>query len=131
MCPPRDSNPPPSVDLFENRIFPKRTTEPILPPRPRGGQWLTVFIIYFSLFKILVTLFSFYNISVIFQNYINYILHNILDHYCTVYFNNILVFFRTWAEYTRYINKIICCLRAAKLQIDISKSKFYIKKKII
>jgi len=93
-----------------------------------GYKWLTVFITCFSPFKMLVTLFSLYNVPAIFQNYINHVLYNILDNYCTVYFDNILIFFRTQAEHTKYINKIIYCFRAAGLQINISKSEFYIKK---
>ena len=76
----------------------------------------------------LVILFSLYNIPAMFQNYINHILYNILDDFYTVYFDNILVFFRTWAEHTKHVNKIIYYFRAAGLQINISKSKFYIKK---
>ena len=76
----------------------------------------------------LIIFFNLYNTSVIFQNYINYTLYNILDNYCTVYFNNILIFFRTQAEHTKYINKIIYCLRVTRLQININKSEFYIKK---
>jgi len=91
-------------------------------------KWLTVFITCFSLFEMLIMPFSLYNASAMFQNYINYILYNILDNYCTAYLDNVLVFFRTQAEHTRYVNKIIYCLRAARLQINISKSEFYIKK---
>jgi len=43
----------------------------------------------------LVTLFGLYNALAIFQNYINYILYDVLDNYCIAYLNNILVFFKT------------------------------------
>jgi hypothetical protein len=76
----------------------------------------------------LVTLFSLYNALAIFQNYINYIFYNVLDNYCTVYLNNILVFSKTQAEHTRHIKEVIYCFRAASLQIDINKLKFYIIK---
>jgi hypothetical protein len=75
-----------------------------------------------------VTLFSLCNTSATFQNYINHVLHNILDDYCTVYLDNVLVFSRTRAEHTRHVDEVICCLRAAGLQIDIGKSEFYTKK---
>jgi hypothetical protein len=91
-------------------------------------EWLTVFITCFGLFEMLVTLFSLCNTSAIFQNYINHVLHNILDDYCTAYFNDVLVFFRTQAEHTRHVDEVIYCLRTAGLQINISKSEFYIKK---
>jgi hypothetical protein len=61
----------------------------------KSHEWLIAFITCFRLYKILVTLFGLYNAPVIFQNYINYIFHDILDNYCTVYLNNILVFSKT------------------------------------
>ncbi|OCK92122.1 uncharacterized protein K441DRAFT_449467, partial [Cenococcum geophilum 1.58] len=35
----------------------------------------------------------------------NYILHNALNNYCTAYLNNVLIFSKTRAKYTKYINK--------------------------
>jgi hypothetical protein len=58
-------------------------------------EWLIAFITYFRLYKMLITLFGLYNALATFQNYINYILHDVLDDYYTVYLNNILVFFKT------------------------------------
>jgi len=72
-----------------------------------GYKWLTVFITWFGLYKMLVTLFSLYNTPATFQNYINYILHNALNNYCTAYLNNILIFLKTRAKYIKHINKII------------------------
>jgi len=60
-----------------------------------GHKWLIAFIICFGLYEMLVTLFSLYNALAIFQNYINHILYNALDNYCTVYLNDILVFSKT------------------------------------
>jgi hypothetical protein len=55
----------------------------------------------------LIILFSLYNAPAIFQNYINYILYNALNNYCTVYLNNVFIFLKTRAEYIKYINKTI------------------------
>ena len=55
----------------------------------------------------LITPFSLYNAPAMFQNYINHVLHNALDNYYTVYFDNVLIFSKTRAEYIKYINKII------------------------
>ena len=73
----------------------------------------------------LVILFSLYNAPTIFQNYINYVLHNALNDYYTVYLNNVLVFLKTHAKYIKYINEIIQRLSNAGLQININKFKFY------
>ena len=72
-----------------------------------GYKWLTVFITRFRLYEMLVTPFSLYNAPAMFQNYINHILYNALDDYCTAYLNNVLVFLKTRAEYTKYVNEII------------------------
>jgi len=55
----------------------------------------------------LVILFSLYNAPAIFQNYINYILHNALNDYCTAYFDNVLIFLKTRAKHIKYVNEII------------------------
>jgi len=73
----------------------------------------------------LVTLFSLYNAPAIFQNYINHILYNALDNYCTAYLNNILIFSKTRAKHTRHVKEVICRLKAASLQINIGKLEFY------
>ena len=76
----------------------------------------------------LIILFSLYNVPTIFQNYINYVLYNAHNNYCTVYLNNILIFLKTRVKYIKYINKIIQRFSNARLQININKSKFYITK---
>jgi len=76
----------------------------------------------------LVTLFGLYNALAIFQNYINHILYNVLDDYYIAYLNDILIFSKTQAKHTRHVKEVICRLRAAGLQINISKLEFYITK---
>jgi hypothetical protein len=73
----------------------------------KGYKWLTAFITQFGLYKILITLFGLCNVPATFQNYINYILHNALNDYCTVYFDNIFVFLKTYTKHMKYINEII------------------------
>jgi len=72
-----------------------------------GHKWLTAFITWFGLYKILVTPFSLYNTPTTFQNYINYVLYNALNNYCTAYLNNVLVFSKTRTKHTKYINEVI------------------------
>ena len=73
----------------------------------KGYKWLTAFITQFRLYKMLVTLFSFCNALVIFQNYINYILHNTLNNNCTTYFNDVFVFSKIYAKHTKHVNEVI------------------------
>jgi len=55
----------------------------------------------------LVTPFGLYNAPTIFQNYINHVLYNALNNYYTAYLNNVLIFSKTRAKYTKYVNKVI------------------------
>jgi len=55
----------------------------------------------------LVILFSLYNALTMFQNYINHILYNVLNNYCTAYLDNVLIFLKTRAKHIKYVNKII------------------------
>ena len=93
-----------------------------------GHEWLTAFITRFGLFEMLVTPFGLCNAPATFQNYINHVLHDILDDYCTAYLDDVLVFSKTRAEHTKHVEEVIHRLGAAGLQIDIGKSEFYTKK---
>ena len=93
-----------------------------------GHEWLTAFITRFGLFEMLVTPFGLCNAPATFQNYINHVLHDALDLYCTAYLDDVLVFSKTRAEHTRHVDEVIRRLGTAGLQIDINKSEFYATK---
>src|SRR5438045_5621677 len=93
-----------------------------------GHEWLTAFITQFGLYEMLVTPFGLCNTPTTFQNYINHILHNALDDYCTAYLDDILIFSKTRTEHTKHVDKIIQRLGNASLQIDINKLEFYTTK---
>ena len=57
----------------------------------KRDEWLTVFHTHYDLYEYLVMLFELFNVSVSFQNYINDILWDYLDAFCTTYINNILI----------------------------------------
>ena len=93
-----------------------------------GHEWMTAFITRFGLYEMLVTPFGLCNAPATFQNYINHVLHNALDDYCTAYLDDVLIFSKTREEHTRHVNEVIHRLGTAGLQIDINKSEFYTKK---
>jgi hypothetical protein len=93
-----------------------------------GHEWMTAFITRFGLYEMLVTPFGLCNAPATFQNYINHVLHDALDLYCTAYLDDVLVFSRTREEHTRHVHDVIRRLRDAGLQIDMNKSEFYTKK---
>ncbi|EAQ89506.1 hypothetical protein CHGG_06125 [Chaetomium globosum CBS 148.51] len=94
----------------------------------QGHEWMTAFITRFGLYESLVTPFGLCNAPATFQNYINHLLHDALDVYCTAYLDDVLVYSRTRKEHTTHVNEVIRRLGEAGLQIDIGKSEFYTQK---
>ena len=58
----------------------------------KNKKWKTVFQICYKLYKYLIMLFGLINMLVIFQEFVNNILHDIMDKYVMAYLNNILMF---------------------------------------
>jgi hypothetical protein len=76
-------------------------------------EYLTVFNIYYGLYKTLVILFGLSNVFVIFQTYINKILYLYLDVFCIAYIDDILVYSNDLTSYKQYIRLIVKVLRDA------------------
>ena len=93
-----------------------------------GHEWMTAFTSRFGLYEMLVTTFGLCNVPATLQNYINHVLHDVLDNYCTAYLDNVLIYSRTREEHTKHVCEIIRWLGEAGLQIDFNKSEFYTKK---
>ena len=62
-----------------------------------------------------------------FQRYINKVLFNILDEYCTAYADDILIYFEDLSQHASHVKEVLRRLRAAGLQADIKKSEFSVK----
>ena len=61
----------------------------------------------------------------IFQVYINHVLHDLVDDFCIVYFDNILVFLKSKKKHYQHLQLIIECLQHAKLYANLKKCKFF------
>ena len=61
-----------------------------------------------------------------FQAYINDVLREFLDLFCTAYIDDILIYSNNLKEHKKYINIVLSALQAAGLQVDITKYEFYI-----
>jgi len=85
-----------------------------------------IFCIQFELFKYLVMFFNLCNESISFQKYINNILHEHLNKFCTAYLNDILIYFNNKLKHEIYVKLILWKLQEANLQMNIIKCKFYI-----
>ena len=63
-----------------------------------------------------------------FQNFINDILHGMLDEFCTAYIDNILIYSNSKKEYQTQIRKVLAALQKAGLQANIDKYEFHVTK---
>ena len=79
------------------------------------------------MYKYKVLPFKLTNRLVTYQRYINNVLFNYLDDFCTAYFNNIIIYFDNKLEYKTYIKKVLERLQNARLQVDLKKCKFRVK----
>ncbi len=59
----------------------------------REDEWKTMFHTRYDYFEYMIMSFDLINTSVIFQTYINKILTKLLNYFCVVYLNDILIFF--------------------------------------
>lgn len=59
-----------------------------------------------------------------FQNYINDALRKYLDHFCTAYLDDILIYSEFKAEHEIYVKRVLAKLREAGVQVDITKCQF-------
>ncbi len=76
----------------------------------------------------MITSFELVNALSIFQRYINWVLQNFLNKFCSVYVNDILIFTdESLHQHQNYVQKILLQLWEVSLQIDIDKCKFEVK----
>ncbi len=87
---------------------------------------LIVFRTRFKLFKYLVMFFDLCNESVSFQKYINNILREHLDKFCTAYLNDILIYFDNELKHEIHVKLILRKLQEADLQMNIIKCEFQV-----
>ena len=60
-----------------------------------------------------------------FQAYINKIMWGILNEFCVVYLDDILIYLQTEEEYKQYIKKVLQHLNSMNLYTKLLKCKFY------
>lgn len=89
-----------------------------------GQEWLTAFNTRYGQFEYLVMPFGLCNAPGTFQNYINEAVRDYLDHFCTAYLDDILVYSDTEEQHTEHVLKVLRRLRERNLQLDIDKCEF-------
>ena len=76
-------------------------------------------------FEYQVVSFDLINVSVIFQVYINCVLHDLVDDFYIVYFDNILVFLKLKKKHYQHLQLIIKYLQCTELYANFKKCKFF------
>ena len=80
-----------------------------------GFEDLTIFRTRYGFYKYKVLFFGLYNGPALFQRYINNVLMEYLDDFCTVYIDDILIYSEDPLEHELYIKKVLEYLRTAGL----------------
>jgi hypothetical protein len=91
----------------------------------KGEEWKTVICTQYGLFKLLVMPFGLTNAPATFQNYINDILVPYLDHFCTAYLNDTLIYSDNFEEYQQYICLVLDAFAKAGLYLKPEKCEFH------
>jgi hypothetical protein len=89
---------------------------------------LTTFRTRYGCYKYKVVPFGLTNGPATFQRYINDILFNYLDNFCTTYLDDILIYSNNELEHKEHVQRVIKRLQKAGLQANIKKSEFDVKR---
>jgi len=89
---------------------------------------LTIFIIFFNLYKYYVMFFKLINKSTFYQYYMNNVLFKYLHQFCQIYLDDIIIYSKILKKHKWHVWLILNKLWEADLQIDIDKCKFHVQK---
>ena len=94
-----------------------------------GEEWKTAFRTRYGLFEWLVVPFGLTGAPATFQRYINYILREYLDDFCTAYMDDVLIYTSgTREEHENKVRLVLEKLLDAGLHLDPDKCEFAVKK---
>ena len=90
-----------------------------------GDEWKTAFRTRYGHYEFLVVPMGLTNAPATFQAYINKALQGLVDDFCIVYLDDILVFSKTKEEHNQHLQQICQRLQDAELYAKPSKCQFY------
>ena len=90
-----------------------------------GDEWKTAFQTRYGLYESLVMPFGLTNVPADFQHFINDALHPFLDHFCTAYLNDILIYSATLEEHREHVWRVLEALSRAGLHLKPEKCHFH------
>ena len=85
----------------------------------------TAFLTRYDLYEYMVMPFGLCNASATFQAFINNVLREYLDVFCTAYLDDILIYSNTKKEHIHHVSKVLEKLQQAGLYLDINKCDFH------
>ena len=92
-----------------------------------GDEWKTAFQMCYGHFEYCVMPFRLVNTLVMFQGYINGVLHDCLNVTYLAYLDDILIFSEDKAEHTEHVREMLHHLSKAGLYLNLEKCKFWTK----
>jgi len=92
-----------------------------------GDEWKTAFRTRYDHYEFLVVPMGLTNAPATFQAYINKALRGLIDDFCIVYLDDILIFSKTKEEHDQHLQQVCERLRNAELYAKPSKCQFYQK----
>jgi transposase InsO family protein len=93
-----------------------------------ASEDLTTFRTRYGCYKYKVVPFGLTNGPATYQRYMNDVLFEYLDDFCTAYLDDILIYSENELEHEEHVRKVLLRLREAGLQADIKKSEFNVKR---
>jgi hypothetical protein len=90
-----------------------------------GDEWKTAFRTRYGHFEYTVMPFGLANAPATFQAYINRALCDLLDQFCVVYLDDILIFSRNEEEHIEHVREVFRRLRTYQLYVKRSKCRFH------
>ena len=94
----------------------------------KDDEWKTAFHIHYSHFKYIIILFELVNASATFQTYINWVLMKLIDIFCVIYLNNILIYSETLKQHYKHVKKVLERLWKFQLYASLKKCEFSTQK---
>jgi hypothetical protein len=91
----------------------------------KNNEWKTTFRIHYEHFAYLIMFFDLTNASITFQVYINKMFNELINDFCVMYLNDILIFFKSKESHVQHIQKMLKRLRANDLFANLEKCCFF------